>query len=437
MVAAAAGQWRALWQAKTSPHDTPHDNRTKVAIGRLAVDTVSGGAIKDGKDGYDGELTDLARSQQLAALSPQLEWFGGLSFDTADRDPTLWGDLADGGFFTPRWLVNLSAQGATLTVYMQGESVSPAARRHEMDRLHSYLKGLFVPSASPAPLAAIAEEETPDFASWQQLMADAISRSAAGKVVLARKKTFRFAKPPSEAALIRHVASLNPHSFVFAVCAPDGRSFMGCSPERLARWQDGRVEIDAMAGTRPRAASASAQAESQVELQGNPKDQHEHRFVTDFIEATLREYCTDYEQATKESVVTLRHVQHLVSRFEGQLSRDHHPLQLVESLHPTPAVGGTPRQVALEFLRSHEPFSRGRFAAPVGCFSGAEGDFAIGIRSALIDGEALHVFAGAGIVEGSDPQLEWQETSVKMKNFTDFIAADSTAAQPLRHEDPQ
>lgn len=407
LLTAAAGQWRALWQPKASGPAA-----LMVGIGRLDL---------PGSGGASG-LADLPTSQAMAAKHPSLHWFGGLSFDDRDSDPQTWGLLASGGFFSPRLLLDFSDDGIRVTLHVLSAADGPPPLVSERQLWLSLWHRLN--EASPAAMTnATREEESPDYNHWRQLLATAVT-AATPKVVVARQKTYHFATALDAATVIQRLATVNPGSYLFALSSPDDRCFVGCSPERLTRWQHSRVEIDAMAGTRPAnrpANSQGAEQEPATELQANPKDQNEHRFVTDFIHDTLRDCCEEYRQSTTESVVRLRHVQHLVSQFEGQLKPDQHPLDLVATLHPTPAVGGSPQAAALDFIKDEEPFSRGRFAAPVGCFTAEAGDFAIGIRSALIADDRLHVFAGAGIVAGSDPEAEWQETADKMKNFTDMM----------------
>ena len=157
------------------------------------------------------------------------------------------------------------------------------------------------------------------------------------------------------------------------------------------------------------------------ELAHSLKDLREHKVVTEYVGELLGQLCQSFNATEKEEIFRLKNVQHIRSRFEGICRPGIEPFGLLDHLHPTPAVGGRPRESALKFLKKVEPLNRGWFAGPIGWTDGESGDFAIGIRTALIKDKHLTVFGGAGIVAGSDPEAEWVETEMKMKNFLDLI----------------
>ena len=146
---------------------------------------------------------------------------------------------------------------------------------------------------------------------------------------------------------------------------PDG-SFFGASPELLVARHGTKVSSHPLAGTVPRGDTARADADAQRGLAGSTKNRAEHRYVVDAIATALTPFCRSLSVPTEPSVVTLRSVAHLGTRIEGRLHRPVGVLELLEQLHPTPAVGGTPRPEALAFIEGHEAGPRGHWAGPVG-----------------------------------------------------------------------
>ena len=180
----------------------------------------------------------------------------------------------------------------------------------------------------------------------------------------------------------------------------------------------GHVLAEAIAGTRPRGKTVREDEGLEGELLNSQKELEEHRFVAGFIESAMNSICTDVRKISSEEVLKLKNVQHIITRFTGCSFRDQTPLSIAQVLHPTPAVGGYPASGIADYLKQAEPFRRGWYAAPIGWMNKKNADFAVGIRSALVNGNSLHVFAGAGIVRQSNVHAEWKETEKKMDNFT-------------------
>jgi menaquinone-specific isochorismate synthase len=198
---------------------------------------------------------------------------------------------------------------------------------------------------------------------------------------------------------------------------------MGRSPERLLAWQNRRFQLDAIAGTRRRSRSASGDQAFSDDMQQSPKEQNEHRLVRQAISELLDAEGASHAAVEDQAIIRLQHVQHMRTRIHGEMPPGRRPAELLPLLHPTPAVGGFPREPALDFMLGEEGYDRGWFAGGIGVFQGSQGDVAIGIRSALVDGHDLWIYAGAGIVPGSDADAEWQEIEAKMQNFLGLLQA--------------
>jgi isochorismate synthase len=174
--------------------------------------------------------------------------------------------------------------------------------------------------------------------------------------------------------------------------------------------------VTALAGSFPRGATVGDDQALGAQLLASAKERHEHAVVVRNIRSVLADLCMRIEAPATPTLMKMRNVQHLFTPVTAQLRGNSSVLTLVERLHPTPAVGGWPREVALAFLREHEELDRGWYAAPIGWLdANGDGEFAVALRSALVDGTSATLFAGCGIVADSDPQSEYQETLLKLR----------------------
>jgi len=264
--------------------------------------------------------------------------------------------------------------------------------------------------------------DRPDGAgAWRKAVASALRTIAAGrldKVVLAREALVEAAWPFPRAALLERLrARAGAEAFVYA---SDG--FLGASPELLVS-RRGRVATSRpMAGTVPRGATAAAEARGLARLTGSAKESVEHRLVVDAVAEGLAKVADRVEVARAE-VVRLATVAHLATEVTAALTEPlPSALELAGLLHPTPAVGGAPRDAALAAIAALEPFDRGRYAGPVGWVDAAgDGEWAVALRGAELSGRRARLLAGAGIVPGSDPDAEWAETEHKLAAMLEVL----------------
>ncbi len=249
------------------------------------------------------------------------------------------------------------------------------------------------------------------------------------KVVLSRTVTAGLSGPLPLSAVLRRMRAHEPTCTIFSLPVPDG-TFFGASPELLIARAGRRVTCHPLAGTVPRGATARADADAQGLLAASSKDRAEHRYVTEGITDVLRPLCDTLHVPDSPSLVTFRDVAHLGTRVEGRLSAPVPILDLLERLHPTPAVGGTPRALALQTIAEAEPVPRGYWAGPIGwADAGGDGEWMIGIRSARLhpDGEAVTLHAGSGVVADSDPEAEAAETNVKLGSVLESVVPGGSA----------
>ncbi|MEO1400694.1 MAG: isochorismate synthase [Cyanobacteria bacterium J06635_1] len=236
------------------------------------------------------------------------------------------------------------------------------------------------------------------------------------KVVLAEQMEVLSATSfnvPASLAALRHK---HPDCHIFAIGNGHGQEFMGASPERLLSIHRGHLETDALAGSAPRGQTLNVDNRLGQQLLKTHKERYEHRVVVEFIARQLRSQGLVPEFKEQPKLLKLSNIQHLHTPIQARLYQTTDPLKILAQLHPTPAVAGLPRAAACDLIRQTECFDRGLYAAPIGWVD-AEGnsEFIVGIRSALIDGRQARLYAGAGIVNGSDPNREMAEIKLKLQ----------------------
>lgn len=243
------------------------------------------------------------------------------------------------------------------------------------------------------------------------------------KIVLARALDLEIGEVLNPLDVANRLRDVHPRCSIYAFQNQHGRSFVGASPERLVSGQDGRLEVDAVAGSRRRGPSAREDAAFSGELLESEKDLREHQHVVDAIVRRLDPVARDLSYSDTPSLMRLSNVQHLCTSIRAQVRENTHILDVAGALHPTPAVGGSPRDQAVPRIRDLEGFDRGLFAGVLGWFSGeTTGELIVGLRCAeLSPQKTLRVYAGAGIVRGSVPLHEREETEVKMRALLESL----------------
>jgi isochorismate synthase len=364
------------------------------------------------------------------------------------------GPLAIGGFaFSPGtgaapdgerlpdallWVPSLQIRG---TVPGPGEDERPgpaelrlnATLSHDSDPAQvakelGYLAGLWLGQDTgpdpgiPRPPAerTCVSTEMPGAEDWKDLVRRATGRIREGafeKVVLARELRVTASEPFDVPAAVDRLRRANPSTTVFALDHGE-HTFLGATPEYLVRVEAGTVHALGLAGTVPRGVTPQQDEVLERELVQSPKIQHEHDVVVRMLLAALAGSCAEVTAETPPHVVKLANVQHLSTKVRGRLVADsaNGILDFVDRLHPTPALGGHPREAALSWLSANEGLDRSWYAGVVGWADpSGQGQFAVAIRSALLDGRSASLYAGCGLVADSDPEAEYAETCAKLR----------------------
>ena len=270
------------------------------------------------------------------------------------------------------------------------------------------------PNAAATPLQAQVEAAVPSEREWSDAVAQAVQTMRGGKldkVVLARALDVRAHEGLDPRAIAARLAVRFPSCFTY-LC--DG--LVGASPELLVRRLGRHVESLVLAGTMRRGETAEEDEQLERALTSSAKDNYEHRLAVESVRSILRDVTAELDEDAQPHLLRLANVTHLATSLEGWLQAPApSALSLAARLHPTAAVGGTPRDKALELIRSLEAAPRGRYAAPVGWMDAhGDGEFALALRCAQLDGPRARLWAGTGIVADSNPAGELAETTAKL-----------------------
>jgi menaquinone-specific isochorismate synthase len=354
----------------------------------------------------------------IAAVHPNLHYYGGMRFDQRCAPAEKWRPFGAYRFVLPRFEV--FTRGAQ--TYLACNAIVDEESGDRMEAVLEQLEAMPFPGdAEPTPLPAIlARIDRPDPMGWDGRVGetlDVIARGELEKAVLARETVFEFSSPIDPASLLRRIAEGAQHRYRFCFQPKPGIAFVGVSPERLYKRLDRFIETEALAGTRPRHPDPARDHALGNALLASNKDLREHGCVVRHIEQALARCVHTVHAVPKPSVMRLCECQHLHSPIEAILQSGVTDAEILRVLHPTPAVGGSPVQSAVDWIGRKEGFDRGWYAGPVGWVGHGAAEFAVGIRSALIHYDTLSVYAGAGIVDGSEPDEEWDELESKIGNF--------------------
>ncbi len=385
------------------------------------------GAVGPGLDG-DG-LNETERGVGPVVM-------GGFSFAPEGPADPEWKGYPAGLLVLPRLLVTRAGSGCrlTLTVVMRPEGRGPADADAEIEKSLGILVGLL--QSRPAKWAgaenerlarsAHLAEEFPPASQWKGLVAAAardVRDQVIRKVVLARGVEVR-AADFDWAQTLRRLRAGYPTCTLFAVARGD-RCFLGATPERLIRVEEGRVSAMALAGSAPRGETEDEDRRLGAMLLASLKDRIEHAVVVEVLREAISAACASVSVADTPSLLAFHNVQHLYTPITARLRDRSTVLDLVGRLHPTPAVGGVPRDEALRWIRAHEGLDRGWYAGPVGWIGrGGEGEFDVAIRSALVRPHEALLYAGCGIVGDSDSDEEYAESNLKLRPMLSALGSD-------------
>ncbi|QFU83786.1 isochorismate synthase [Natronorubrum aibiense] len=345
--------------------------------------------------------------------------FGGVSFHDEHEPGPPWTDFDAAAFVVPRVLVVRSEDGTWLTAVGDDSD----ATQDRLERWHDRLADMPAMQPSGTGPGVESTRRTTSQAAWTEQVEAALERIEQGtitKVVLAQSLSVALEEPIDVPGTLERLRRQYPNCYRFLIGPDDGGTFFGAPPERLVSKRGTHVETEALAGSVPRGETPEADDAHAEEMRDSEKVQREHGLVVEAIHDQLDPLAS--VDVADQTIRRLATIQHLQTPITATLEDDRHVLELVEALHPTPAVGGVPPAAAWETIRETETFDRGWYAAPIGWFDAAgDGEFAVGLRSGVASDDTVTLFAGSGIVADSDPDDEWDEVQLKFRPILDEL----------------
>jgi salicylate biosynthesis isochorismate synthase/menaquinone-specific isochorismate synthase len=353
-------------------------------------------------------------------------WVGGFAFAADGGRSPEWSSLDPVRLTLPELSLIRHRGEARLTACVRIDpDDDPQASLERVRRRLSTLAPAAVPLIDPSPLerARVAGAAPP--AHYEEAVRQAVERIRAGeleKVVLAREVRVHAPGPIDPAPVLGALRDVFPACFCFCVGTPEA-AFVGASPELLVRREGARAQTVALAGTARRSADPAVDDHLGERLRQSPKERQEHQIVAARIERALEPVSLWTAVADPPALVRVQNVQHLATPIRAQLREPRSALELAELLHPTPAVGGEPREVAESLIPALEGLDRGWYAGAIGWMDlSGDGEFCVALRCALLRGSVAHLYAGCGIVRDSVPADELAESEVKLEALLPLLA---------------
>ncbi|THD43175.1 isochorismate synthase MenF [Enterobacteriaceae bacterium ML5] len=352
---------------------------------------------------------------------PDLHIWGLNAFNGADA-----GGRAANALFLPR--IELCRSGTTY--WLRCTLFSAVSLREEARRTRLFLRSLVASHALPPIMSRVVQHQhLPAEPQWNQLINRAlkgIEQQQFDKVVLARKTTLTLSQPLNACAFLAASRAVNHHCYHFMLAFTPQQAFLGSSPERLFLRDHTELFTEALAGTVANHPDLQKARELGEWLLNDGKNQRENLLVVDDICQRLQGGAHSLDVMPAE-ILRLRKVQHLRRSIHGELTGAD-DAGCLQRLQPTAAVAGLPRQAAREFIAGHEPFDREWYAGSAGYLSTEQSEFTVALRSAAVKGHHLELYAGAGIVAGSDAAQEWQEIENKAAGLRTLLEEHYTPA---------
>ncbi len=350
-------------------------------------------------------------------------WVGGFAFDDEGGATSSWSSLAPGSMVLPELSICRSGDRTYLTVNAVVEPGRPSSTA-TFPRI-ARLSRSGMPLLDPHPTARPEIRSARPPGDFERAVAAATRRIGEGemsKIVLAREVVVDAGAAHDPAPLFGAMREQFPSCFCFCCGTPEA-AFIGASPELLVRRSGASVSTVALAGSTRRSSDPAVDDHLAEQLLRSDKDRREQRIVAERIVRALRPHAVWVEAAPEPEIVKVANIQHLATPVIAQLAEPRSAIELAGLLHPTPAVGGEPWPQVAPAIAELEEMDRGWYAGPVGWMDATEdGEFCVALRSALLRDREAHLYAGVGVVAGSDPAAELAETEVKLNALLPLLA---------------
>lgn len=338
---------------------------------------------------------------------------GGMTFDPLHTENKLWENFPNSQLTIPEYIFTQYDDHYYVTVTQKVNGLLDVTKLiTEFTTYKQFIQATYEEDSYHTIITK--EEKEPE--KWLQSVSDAITaikENEAEKIVLARLLQAKLSDRANISGMLARLKETQSTSYLFAA-EHDGDCFIGATPERLIQIIGDDVFSTCLAGTAPRGKTDEEDEQIAYNLFNDEKNREEHDHVVQMIRRAIEPFCTDIDIPQEPTVYRLRNLHHLYTPVRAKLAKKDALFSIIEALHPTPALGGVPRDYALAFIREHEPKNRGWYGAPFGWLDhSGNSEFAVAIRSGLMRGDEAYLFAGCGVMRDSDPQLELEETGIK------------------------
>ncbi|MCK8817888.1 isochorismate synthase [Natroniella sulfidigena] len=370
----------------------------------------------------------IENATQLKGTGPLL--MGGFNFDPEHQSSTIWANYPDALLVLPKFLLTISQGEYWLTTNIMVEPDSKADQLlEEIEQEWSLIESKASDRSWKRTVADEVElqDDEDEALEWkaavEQLTED-IKDEQLEKAVLARQVHVKAEQDFSATRILDQLQSQYPTCYIFAV-GQGSECFLGATPERLVKFAGDQLQTSCLAGSTARGVSEREDQLLGSRLLNSTKNYHEHMIVLRSIRNSLKRVAAELEIPDQPRLLKLENVQHLHTPVRGRLKDEASLFDVIKELHPTPAVGGLPKKIAIELIRKREGIDRGWYSAPIGWTDVAgDGEFAVAIRSALLEENNAYLYAGCGIVADSEPEDEYQETYLKLKPILSALKGD-------------
>lgn len=348
-------------------------------------------------------------------------FLGGMKF-TSEHNEEDWQDYNDSTWFVPELLV--LRKGSIKQLFFNF-IFQNSSKEQVIKKLHTKLEKFFKLNTgiekATLPKIVMSIGDTPkDKKKWKQLVTEGLGRISENqieKVVLSRKVELQLSSEPNLKIIINNLRSGYPNCYIF-LYHHGKSSFFGATPEKLAKFSNGLIEVDALAGSAQRGKTEDEDVQIEKALLSDSKNLLEHNYVIEHIKNTISSLTEDLAIDSRHGIKKLANIQHIWSHITAKLSQKSSMMSILKELYPTPAICGYPKEASLHLIKRLEGYKRGLYSGIIGWFNFEdEGEFAVALRSGLLTNSKLIAFAGGGIVHNSDPELEYKETELKLKTI--------------------
>jgi menaquinone-specific isochorismate synthase len=350
--------------------------------------------------------------------------FGGFAFRDDFVPDNTWSDFTPAHFVLPHYqLVSINGdKWLTINTHLPyGEnpnSILDDLRDALQERIHYLQEVEATPEFAHAKNEALSVSYPMSYETWHDIITNATQRMKNGdfnKVVLSRVAEVRFKERVNVDLALHYLAEHYADSYRFLFEPRPHHAFFGATPELIAGVRGKHFETMGLAGSIQRGATSEEDEHCAKTLLNSGKDRYEHEVVVNKIRERVAPLM-DSLHIPEMDILRLNNIQHIYTPIKGELKQKTGVVPLVERLHPTPALGGDPREIAMKVIQETEPVPRGWYAAPVGWIDrNLDGYFSVAIRSAIAQERRVWLYAGAGIVADSEPDKEWNETALKFR----------------------